>query len=360
VVNLEALARNYQVVRRHSSAEVSAVIKAGAYGAGIEAVVCRLMDENCGSFFAAFTHEAERARVAAPQADVYVMSPMPGIDFDALISSRLIPCLYDLTDVRQWLARCKNAGVPPRAALHFETGINRLGLPPGAAAELSKGEGDFAGLAPMLIMSHLANGDDPRSGLNARQLDRFKAVRACFPAVKASLSNSAGVFLGSEFHFDLVRPGVCLFGHDPHHHQGRRRVETVLSLQATLAQVRVLAAGDSVGYGAMFVCDAKTRTGIVLAGYADGVPRALSRRIDDHGHDKAFSIEGYPAPVLGRVSMDCTVVDLSAVPESVAVPGAVAELYGEHQSVEAVARALDTIPYELFTRIGGRVRRCYT
>ena len=204
-------------------------------------------------------------------------------------------------------------------------------------------------------MSHLACADEPSASLNRRQLDRFRALRGVFPDARASLANSAGTFLGSDYHFDLVRPGIALYGHDPHYAHTTPRVRPVATLEARIGQIATVDPGESVGYGAVVTCDVARRIGVVLVGYADGIPRALYRR----GRRFEVAVAGYRAPLFGTVSMDMITIDLSDVPEGAAQVGAWVEVFGPNAPIERVSEQSGTIPNDILTGIGPRVERVY-
>jgi len=207
-----------------------------------------------------------------------------------------------------------------------------------------------------LVMSHLACADVPQAALNRRQLERFKGVCDAFPGVRARFANTAGVFLGHEYHFDLVRPGIGLFGHDPHYKFTAPRVEPVATLEASLGQVSQVPADESIGYGATVRCDSDTSVGTVLIGYADGVPRSLSKSL--HGKPMTAHIDGHRVSVFGRISMDLMTIDLSGL-DCLPSPGQMVEIFGGHVSIKEIADHVGTIPYELLTGIARRVRREY-
>ena len=231
--------------------------------------------------------------------------------------------------------------------------IHRLGLEPDAFAALLADDALRSRLDVALLMSHLACADEPAAPANRRQLERFRAVRGAFPGARASFANSAGTLLGPEYHFDLVRPGIALYGHDPHYLHTAPRVRPVAALEARLGQIATVEPGESVGYGGAATCDVARRVGVVLAGYADGIPRSLYRP------DRQFEVlvAGYRAPLFGTVSMDMITIDLSGVPEDAVEVGAWVEIFGTNAPIERVAEQTGTIPYEVLTGIGPRVRR---
>ena len=224
LVDLAALAGNYRAIGSATAAEVAGVVKADGYGLGVSGIARALYETGCRTFFTAFGHEAVELRRVLDDVEIFVLMPRAGGEAHLLHEHRLIPCLFDLDGVDRWIGSAAAHGAPGRAALHVETGIHRLGL---GREELDTLLGDRSRRSRLdvaLLMSHLACADEPSAPANRRQLDRFRAVRGAFPAARASLANSAGTFLGSDYHFDLVRPGIALYGHDPplraHHAAG--------------------------------------------------------------------------------------------------------------------------------------------
>ena len=354
-VDLAALAGNYRTIVSSTSAEVAGVVKADGYGLGVPGLARALYGAGCRTFFTAFGHEAVELRRLLDDVEIFVLMPRVGDEAHMLHEHRLIPCLFDLDGVDRWIGRVAAHGAPGRAALHVETGIHRLGLGREALAALLGDDARRSRLDVALVMSHLACADEPSALANRRQLDRFRAVRGAFPAARASLANSAGTFLGPDYHFDLVRPGIALYGHDPHYLHTAPRVRPVAKLEARLGQVAEVEPGESVGYGAVATCGTARRVGVVLAGYADGIPRGLYRP------DRRFEVvvAGYRAPLFGAVSMDMITVDLSGIPEDAVQAGEWVEIFGPNAPVERVAEQAGTIPYEILTRIGPRVERIH-
>lgn len=358
VIDLGALRDNFRTLAgRADTAECTGVVKADAYGLGLEPVARTLARAGARTFFTAFTSEAVGLRALLPDAGIFVLSPSLESDAAALLREKLMPCLYDRAGVAAWSALGAARGAPVPAAIHLETGINRLGMSEREARALSREWQPGGWLDLRLVMSHLASGDDPKAPANRIQLERFQALRSLFPQVPASLANSAGVLLGPEYHFDLLRPGISLFGHDPHYRDTAPRVRPVATFEARLAQVKRLRAGETIGYGETFTCPRAMRVGVVLAGYADGLPRRMSST--EGQAPLRLAIGRHRVQVLGRVSMDMTVVDLSAMPEEDAVPGTMVEIFGSRASIESVSERAGTIPNEMLTGISRRVPRVY-
>ena len=356
IVDLRTLAANYDVLRKTSNAEVAAVVKADAYGLGLGAIAETLSASGCKTFFVALTAEGVSLRSLLPNAEIYVLTPCIERDTNWMIENQLKPCLYDIDDIHNYIHRSQPTGLQPRAALHVDTGINRLGLDHLQIKAFC--DSDERGKIDVdLLMSHLACADEPDSEMNKVQLSRFRENVQRFPGVRASLANSAGIFLGPEYHFDLVRPGISLYGHDPHHKTVPSRVRPVVTFEARLGQVKNLSEGEYVGYGATVRCNQPTRIGVVLAGYADGIPRYLSDTFDGEMH--SVFIAGHRAPLFGCISMDLTTIDLSGIPKNDIGIGSTVEIFGRNISIEEVAEYVGTIPYEILTQIGARVPRNY-
>jgi alanine racemase len=356
-INLDALRANWASLNQASgSAECAAVVKADAYGLGLEEIARALTREGCRTFFTATLDEGRRIRAVQPGAAIYILDGLlPGAatyyaGFD------LRPCLGSLAEVREWAAFCRATGRRLAAAIHIDTGMNRLGLP-AAEVDLLAAETDlFADIDLKLVMSHLACADDPAHAMNRHQRTAFDALRARLPKAPASLANSGGVFLGPDFHYDLVRPGIALYGGRALDGQPNP-MRWVVQLQARILQVRETPAGASVGYGATYVCERPTKIATIACGYADGFLRAISRVGRSSG---AVGFLGpHPVPIIGRVSMDTITLDVTDVPSVLAQRGAWVEVMGARTTVDDLTDRAGTIGYELLTRLGRRVHRIH-
>lgn len=346
-VDLAAIRANYRLLTaRHARGRVAAVVKADAYGLGMKAVAPALWAEGCRAFFVATPDEGAALRRLLPLARIGVFNGLlPGQEA-RFLRLRLAPVLNDAGQVARWMAR---AAPDQPAMLHVDTGMTRLGL---TLTELTEALTRFPALPRRLacVLSHLACGDMPDHPKNLEQLARFLKALSLLPGVPASLANSSGHFLPGEFHFDLGRPGCALYGITPV--AGENPMQPVARLSAPLLQVRRLDRAETVGYGATATLPAGSRVALAALGYADGWPRLLS------GRGSAF-IGGVRVPVVGRVSMDMTALDVSALPEALLAQESGAEFLNTAQTVDAVAEACGTIGYEILTGIGPRVRRVY-
>ncbi len=341
LVDLEALRANYRLMAAHSGAAAAgAAIKANAYGLGMARIAPELAKAGCASFFCANAAEAVQARrVLGSAAEIFVLDGVATDTLKALVTQNLTPVLNTYEQVALW----RQAAAARPAALHVDTGLNRLGLP---WRDFDASALD--GVRLSLVMSHLACASDPDHALNARQLQRFHGIAAAFPGIRTSLASSAGILNGPDFHFDLTRPGIALYGGAPLD-EGGPMLEPVARIEAPVLQVRTLKAGDGVGYGADFVAPRDMTVAILALGYADGLPRSAFAR--------GFArFEGRKAPIAGRVSMDLSAFDISGL-ERPPRPGDRMSLLGE--DLEALAKAARTVSYELLTGLGSRFERVY-
>jgi len=349
-VDLDALAANYALLKAAAGpAMVAPVVKADGYGLGATQVASRLRREGASTFFVARLEEGEALRAALGDAAIiYVLDGATGGSPARLASSSLVPVLNSLGQIEDYAAHARAAGHALPCALHIDTGMNRLGLRIEEAEALAPTD-RLDPLNLTLIMSHLACAGDDDHPMNARQVGRLRAAARLFPGVPVSLANSAGSFLGEAYGFDMVRPGITLYGGGPFERPDKR-VRAVAAYEAPILQVRSVAQGETVGYGAAFEATAARRVAIVGAGYADGVLRTAS----PHG---AVWFAGERRAIVGRVSMDLIAVDVTGCDE--AMPGAMVELIGPNLLLDDAAQAAGTIPYEILTRIGGRAERIY-
>ncbi len=347
-VDLGAIRANYRLLANMSRAACAAVMKADAYGLGMEQVAPALALEGCTLFFTAHLQEAIALRQLVPEhCTIYVLhGPPPGTAKD-FFQYDLTPVLNDPGQLQEWRYLAHKLGRELPAAIQFDTGMSRMGFAPADLDTLRA----LDGVRPTLVMSHLACADEPDHPMNEAQRRRFDALRDLLPGVPASLANSSGVFLGPQYHYDLLRPGAALYGINPQ--PGRPNpLQQAVSLHARIVQVRSVCEGDVVGYGGHHVCAGERRIATVSVGYADGWQRSLS------GRGQA-AIDGVIVPVVGRVSMDSMGLDVTGIAADRVVPGAEIELMGTTLPVDDVAALAGTIGYEVLTRLGSRFHRRY-
>ena len=355
-IDLAALAANYRdLAARARPAECAAVVKADAYGIGVEPATAALAQAGCRTFFVALLDEALKVRTVAADAAVYVLNGLNTGTADAFREIDARPVLGSMPEIDEWDAAARAAKEPLPAAIHIDTGMSRHGL---SADEANALAGRLKSLAfkPALVMSHLARADEADQPMTARQISDFKTLAAKFPGLPASLANSAGLLAHPDARFDLVRPGISLYG-------GRALIEgdnpmkAVVRLDVKVVQVRSGKAGDTVGYGGEFKLLRDSRLAVISAGYADGIPRASGSTNEKKGIEAV--IAGKRCPVLGRISMDLMVIDVTDLPAGAIKRGDLGTLLGDGISVDDLAAPSGTVGYEILTRLGSRYRRTY-
>lgn len=356
-VDLDAVRANYRALAaRGGEARCAAVVKADAYGLGADRVAPALAASGCRVFFVATLDEGIALRGVLPGARIYVFNGLPAGAEGEFPRHDLAPVLNRLDEIEAWGALARSAlaagtGGGLGAALHLDTGLNRLGLTRDEVAVLAAEPGRLDGLALDLVISHMACADQPDHAMNAKQLAAFAQLRAGLPPLPASLAASSAIFLGSDYHFDLLRPGAALYGVNPTPGAANPMAE-VVRLAAPVLQVREVGAGETVGYGAEHRLAAPARIATLPVGYADGFFRAL-------GHRGSAEIAGQRVPVVGRVSMDMITLDVSALAPGEVEPGTVVDLIGGGLGVDQVAEHAGTNGYEVLTALGQRYRRRY-
>ncbi len=332
-VDLDAVVTNWRtLVAKVTPAQCGAVVKTDAYGLGAGPISRALRTAGCRRFFVAKAEEGLALRPVVGDAEILVMHGVDPARVADYAAARLIPVLNTERDVALW------RGQPGPCWVQVDTGMNRLGFAP---EEIP----DLAGFQLTGFLSHLACADEPEQFLNVEQIRAFRALKARFPGLPGSLANSSGVFLDPACHADGVRPGYALYG--------GCGLRPVVHWSAAVLQVRTIAPGQSAGYGAIWCADRPTRVATVEVGYADGLPRALS------GTAACLYIQGVAAPIIGRVSMDLTSLDVTDVDPIAVAPGTLVEVLGPHQTVDQLAAAAGTIGYTILTGIRRSLPRTY-
>jgi alanine racemase len=355
-VDLSALEANWKALgRRIMPSECSAVIKADAYGCGIEPVAARLVKAGCKTFFVADLHEARRARSAAPDAAIYVLNGLLPGTAPTFADLHARPVIGSMAELAEWDAFCTGQQWHGGAALHVDTGMNRLGVSASEAAALApRIRSENHGIT--LLMSHLACSEVTDHPLNQRQINLFREVRIMYRGIPSSIANSSGIFLGSAAHCDMVRPGVALYGVNPTPGKSNP-MRPVIELQARILQVRGVPRGETVGYDAQWTAKRSTRVAVVAVGYADGFMRAAGSSDETPG--ASAIVAGQRCPIAGRISMDLMAIDITDLPDNAARRGDLATLIGHEISVDDLASAAGTIGYEVLTSLGRRYHRVY-
>ncbi|SDF68337.1 alanine racemase [Thalassobaculum litoreum] len=352
-IDLGAVRQNYRRLRRKlGDVPCAGVVKADGYGLGADHVASVLYEEGCRTFFVATFDEAVGLRQILPEGDIACLNGLlPGTEA-AYVEHRLTPVLNDLGQVARWRAHGVKTGAPLAAMLHVDTGMNRLGLDGRQMDQVAEDPALLDGIDWQYVLSHLCAADAPDSPMNAQQLARFTEMRRRLPgAIKASLANSSGIFLGSDYHHDLARPGIALYGGRPSA-GGDNPMRCPIRIEGRILQVRTVERGWTVGYGGSWRAGRETRIATVAAGYADGYLRSLSSV-------GRVAVGGRLCNVVGRVSMDMITVDVTDIDPADTAPGGMVEVLGPTVTPDAMADLAGTIGYELLTSLGSRYVRHY-
>src|SRR6476659_8782570 len=355
-IDLAAIEANWRMLASTTvPVECAAVVKGDGYGCGLEPITQTLSKAGCRTFFVADVAEGRRVRALAPEATIYVLSGiMPG-SAQAFANDYLQPVINSTTERAVWYAFFAINNWRGGAALHIDTGMNRLGLTMDEAVAIApRLQSESHGFT--LLMSHLACADVPEHPMNDLQILQSREIRILYRGLASSLANSSGIFLGGTVYCDLVRPGVALYGVNPT--PGRKNpMRPAVELKGRIIQVRTIGKGETVGYGATFTAGRQSRIAVVAVGYADGFLRSAGA---SKGKPAAeVVVGGRRCPLAGRVSMDLFAVDITSLPEGTVRRGDLATLIGDGVSIDALAAAMGTIGYELLTNLGRRYHRVY-
>jgi alanine racemase len=355
-IDLGALAGNWRTLaKRAAPGRCGAAVKANAYGIGLEQAAPALWAAGARVFFVAHVGEGLAARRLLPdEAEIYVLNGLePAADPAEYAAHRLKPAVGSEAELERWSAFAKQRGRAAACAVHLDTGMSRLGFDSLSALQRAM-ERNGAASGADLLMSHFVSSELPADPVNAAQIERFEAARKAFPALPASLANSSGMFLPARPIYDLARPGYALYGGNPT--PGRPNpMQPVVTLSVAIQQTRWIEAGQTCGYNAQWTARRRSRLATLLAGYADGLPRGAGATEEREGAEVV--IAGRRCPLVGRISMDLTVADVTDLPAEAARPGDHAEFFGAAVELDVFAARSGTIGYNVLTALGPRYRR---
>jgi alanine racemase len=352
-INLAALRENYLILKSQlKTAQCAATIKADAYGLGCKEVAQTLYDAGCRQFFVATLGEAIYLREILADVEIYVFHGLKKSECAVFFTHNLIPVLNDLAQIQLWNDCAKEKEQKLPAIIHVDTGIHRLGLSLSEAERLISPSKYFANLEVKYLMSHLACANNKDSKRNDEQLVKLKSIAQKIGNYPLTIANSSAVFLGEEYQLDLCRPGAALFGVNPMLH-GENPMHQVVNLQTRIIQISTAQDDGFVGYGDICPIKKGTRFATIPIGYADGYSRSLSNK------GKVY-FKGHYLPILGNISMDMTIIDVSDIPEDEIKIGDMVEVIGEHITIGEVARIAGTIAYEILTSFGCRFQKIYS
>lgn len=354
VINLNSLIKNYEQIREKVGDNVvcSAVVKANAYGLGSDKIAPALEDNGCQNFFVATIEEGIEVRsvLKHEESKIFVLGGVLNNTEQYFVDYRLTPVITNDNQLEIWHNYAQKLNQKLQCVLHVDTGMTRNGF----TLERFKHLADtdlLQNLDILYIMSHFACADDVQSPMNDIQIQRFNDACSAFPGIKRSISSTNGIFLGQKYICDMVRPGKALYGFAVRNDL-IGSLTPVIGIYARIIQVNEIDAGQTVGYGATFVAKKHMRLITVGIGYADGLMRKLA------GFGYAY-INNYKIPMVGRVSMDYAVFDVTDVPVDDVKIGNWISLANDTYTLERLAIDSDTIPHEITCKLGIRVKKVY-
>lgn len=356
-IDLDAITANWHLLKSHGNgAECSAVVKADAYGTGLEHTGPALAKAGCKTFFVAHLGEGERLRRVLPDVTIYVLNGFPEASGPVYAAHMLRPVLGSLEEIKEWAGFCKAHDLSGEAAIHIDTGLNRLGLEPeifrSLAAELEHGR---FGFKPTLLMTHLASSETLETLQNEQQTKLFDELAQLTPSIPASLCNSSAVMRDEFTRHKMMRPGYALYGGNPTPWTSNP-MKPVITLSAPILQIRAIKEGERVGYNARWVAKRPTKLAVISAGYADG----LMRLPPDADKPVAEVLIGDTiCPVAGRLSMDLMIIDATDAPAQALHRNQLVTLIGGPLDIDRVGKTAGTIGYLILTSLSRRYQRRY-
>jgi alanine racemase len=351
---LSAIASNWSALARRTEAECAAVVKADAYGCGIDPITSALGRAGCRTFFVSNLAEARRVRAAVRDATIYVLNGLyPGTG-PSFVEINARPVIGSLVEIAEWDVFVASSQWQGGFALNVDIGASRCGIALQDASALAA-RSRLSNHGITLLMSHLDNARKPDHPLNDRQIRLFQDMRQLYRGIPASLANSSGMFLGPRTHYDLVRPGAALYGVNPTP-GAANPMRPAIELRARIVQLRNVQRGETIAFKADWTAKRPTLLALVPVGYADGYPRMGIAP----NHTLQAIVGGQRCPLLGCASMDLLAIDVTDLPDPAAARrGEMVTLIGEHMGVDNFAAAAKSTEYELLTSLGRRFHRIY-
>jgi alanine racemase len=356
IIDLDAVEENFRTLTRLLvPSECAAVVKANAYGLGLEQVTAKLAKAGCRTFFVADIAEARRVRASARDVTVYVLNGFSPEAASAFAELKVQPVINTLPELAEWDNFVAVNHWRGGAAIHVDTGMNRLGISVAEAAALApRLQNEAHGFS--LLMSHLACAELPGHPLTASQIRQFRELRLLYQDLPASLANSSGIFLGEHVHFEMARPGAALYGINPTPGRANPMRNTV-ELTGRILQLRQVEQSETIGYGGAWTARRPSRIAVVSLGYADGLLRSASGT--DAKRGGAAVISGKRCPIAGNISMDLVCIDVTEIAEDAVHRGDFATFIGGDIQLDEVAESAGTIAYEILTRLAPRCHVVY-
>lgn len=346
-INLNAVKHNYNIIKKYcKTSEVCGTVKASSYGlGGHNKIVNKLIKSGCKRFFVANINEGIKIRKKFKSITINVLNGLNKNEEKIFHQYNLIPVINTVTQLKKWLKFNKKKN---KLVIHFDTGMCRLGIQEEKIKEVLKLKKYLDQYKEVIIMSHLACSADKRDKYNEIQRLRFEKIKRKLSGYKYSLAASGGIFLGKKYHYDLVRPGINLYGGNVNFN---KEIMHVVSLRSPIIQINDLKKGETAGYSRTFKAKKNTVTATIPMGYADGIGIRLSNKGYVH-------YKGKKLPMIGRVSMDLIIIDITKLKNKIKV-GDFVSIYDNKFTIDDFANLTDTIPYRIITCISKRYLRNY-
>ena len=353
-IDLKSICYNFNKIKKivGKNCIVAATVKANAYGLGLEKVSKSLIKNKCKDFFVATLMEGIELRSYNKSVNIYILNGLYSGKCSIYKKYKLTPVLNSIKQIREYEIYQSKIKKSMDAIIQFDTGMSRLGLDRDETRTLINKKNYILKKTNIrYIMSHLACGDNPKSKKNNEQLKMFTEISKSFKNIKMTLANSAGVLLGKNFHFEMVRPGISLYGGDAQKKE-KNVYRHVIKLSAKLIQIRQIKKGATVGYGATYKAKQKMIIGTISLGYADGLNRLFSNNLKCYYKRKEINL-------VGRVSMDLITLDLSKFQKKDIQINSQIEIINGQNNINKICMNIGTIPYEILTSLGHRYSRRY-
>ena len=353
-IDLKSICYNFKKIKKKVSKNciVAATVKANAYGLGVEQVSKSLIKHKCKDFFVATLMEGVELRSYNKSVNIYILNGLNTGKCSIYKKYNLTPVLNSIKQIREYETYQSKIKKSMNAIIHFDTGMSRLGLDEDETEKLINNKNKILKKTNIrYIMSHLACGDEPKNKKNNEQLNMFREISKSFKNIKMTLANSAGVLLGKNYHFDMVRPGISIYGGNAQKMQ-KNTYRNVIKLTSRLIQIRQIKNGSTVGYGATYKARQKMIVGTISLGYADGLNRLFSNNMKCYYKKKKINL-------IGRVSMDLVTLDLSKFQKKDIQINNRIEIINDQNNINQICTKIGTIPYEILTSLGNRYSRKY-
>jgi alanine racemase len=349
-VDISRVVANYRKMLSLTGSQIAAVIKANAYGLGAKQVAAGLYKAGCRDFCLAYIDEVAEVRSHIKGASIYLFNSIDFQEYDYVAKNKIIPVLNTWGEIAAWSSYAREISKKLPCIIHIETGMGRVGIQESEARRLVD-SGLLVSLDVRYIMSHLACADEPNHILNQQQLRQMHKLAGLFPQTKITFANSAGLLLGKEYHFDQVRLGCALYGVNPVPDNPTAVIQVAV-LKAYVLCVRTLEHDMTISYGATHLAKKGSKIATLACGYADGYCRALSNKVEGY-------YAGYRIPIIGVITMDAVMADVSHIPDHLLDNMTHVELMGDNITVDELAERAKTIGYEILTSLGHRFKRIY-